>query len=85
MAAVKRSADTEIPHFLSSAPLQCPHYFTKPFLCFTAHDKTPSFVSAFPQECNASSLEDKLYKAKKAQQLYVKVCKTGRKVAQGEK
>lgn len=86
MVAVRRDADTKITlPFLSSASLQWPHYFKNHFLSFTTHDNSPSFRLRFPQECNASSSEDKLYKAKKAQQQYVKVCKTGRKVAQGEK
>lgn len=83
MAAVRRNADTKItlPFLLHSASLQWPH---KPFSLFYHSWQQPLFLS-FPQECNASSSEDKLYKAKKAQQLYVKVCQTGRKVAQGEK
>lgn len=86
MADVKRNAGSKITlPFLSSASLKWPHYFTNHFLSLSTHDNHPSFLLGFPQECNASSSEDKLYKAEKAQQLYVKVCKTGRKGSSGWK
>ncbi len=47
------------------------------FLSFHLSWQQPVFLPWFPQECNAFSSEDKLYKAEKAQQVYVRVCKTG--------